>query len=283
MTGLREAQMAIPTLENILNPLLRAMHELGGSASLPEIEEKVGDLMKLSEADLSEIHRGNRTKFDYQLGWARTYLKLVGLIENSARGVWALTDKGRDTKSINPADVMKTVLEMRAVQQPQGKKQQAAEEVGWQEEVIETILRLSPSTFEKLCQRLLRESGFIKVEVTGRSGDGGIDGKGIMRMGGLLSFQLIFQCKRYRGSVPCSAIRDFRGAMVGRADKGLFITTGSFTREALREAARDGAPHIDLVDGEQLAEKLRELKLGVTTQVATEERIEIDKNWFKGI
>jgi restriction system protein len=131
---------------------------------------------------------------------------------------------------------------------------------------------------KRLAQRLLRESGFVEVEVTGRSGDGGIDGKGIARMSGLLSFHVIFQCKRYKGSITPSQIRDFRGAMQGRADKGIFITTGNFTRDARKEATRDGAPPIDLIDGELLCEKLKEFSLGVN--IKTVEEVEIDENFF---
>jgi restriction system protein len=132
-------------------------------------------------------------------------------------------------------------------------------------------------------QRLLRESGFIQVEVTGQSGDGGIDGKGIMRLGGMLSFHVIFQCKRYSGSVGAGHVRDFRGAMVGRADKGLLITTGNFTRDAEREATRDGAPAIDLIDGNLLAEKLKEMGLGVITKIVQVEQIEINHEWFASL
>jgi restriction system protein len=148
----------------------------------------------------------------------------------------------------------------------------------WQDILIERLSKISPSGFEKLCQRLLRESGFIQVEVSGRSGDGGIDGKGIVRLGGFLSFHVIFQCKRYARSVSPDEIRDFRGAMIGRANKGLFITTGTFTKGARTEASRDGAPPIDLVDGEQLAEKMKELGLGI--RIRTEEVVEVDASWF---
>ncbi len=134
------------------------------------------------------------------------------------------------------------------------------------------------SIAERRTQRLLRESGFVQVEVTGRTGDGGIDGKGIARIHGFMSFHVIFQCKKYQGTVSAGDIRDFRGAMVGRADKGLFITTGTFTPAALKEATRDGAPPIDLVDGEQLAEKLKEFQLGIKTQMI--EKVTIDKDWF---
>jgi restriction system protein len=144
-----------------------------------------------------------------------------------------------------------------------------------------SIHEISPDAFERLAKRILRESGFVQVEVTGRSGDGGIDGKGIMRLSGLLSFHVIFQCKKYKGTVTASDIRDFRGAMIGRADKGLFITTGTFTRDAIREATRDGAPPIDLVDGDQLADKLKELGLGIQKEMV--ERISVDTEWFKSI
>jgi restriction system protein len=140
------------------------------------------------------------------------------------------------------------------------------------------VLRgIAPDAFERLARRLLREAGFLKVEVTGRSGDGGIDGIGVLRVN-LLSFQVLFQCKRYQGSVGASAIRDFRGAMVGRSDKGLIITTGTFTPEAKREATRDGAPSIDLIDGDQLCNLLKQLKLGVRTEMV--EKMTVEPGWF---
>ena len=140
---------------------------------------------------------------------------------------------------------------------------------------------VSADAFERLTQRLLRESGFVQVEVTGRTGDGGIDGKGIAKIHGFMSFHVIFQCKKYQGSVSAGDIRDFRGAMVGRADKGLFITTGTFTPAAVKEATRDGAPPIDLVDGEQLAEKLKEFQLGIKTEMI--EKVTLDKDWFSNL
>jgi restriction system protein len=152
----------------------------------------------------------------------------------------------------------------------------------WRAELHRMLTKeLAPAAFERLIQRLLREVGFVQVEVTGRAGDGGIDGKGIARVHGLMSFHVVFQCKRYRGVVSSGEIRDFRGAMVGRSDKGLFITTGSFSRDALKEATRDGAPPIDLLDGDQLAEKLKEFRLGV--KVETVESVMVQSDWFKTI
>jgi restriction system protein len=143
------------------------------------------------------------------------------------------------------------------------------------------VLRaLPPDAFERLAQRILREAGFIKVEVTGRSGDGGIDGIGVLRVN-LLSFHVLFQCKRYQSSVGASAIRDFRGAMVGRSDKGVVITTGTFTPDAKREATRDGAPAIDLIDGDQLCDLLKDLKLGVRTEMV--EQVNVETDWFNSL
>ena len=153
----------------------------------------------------------------------------------------------------------------------------------WQDELLRVIKNITPEAFERLCQRLLRESGFIHVEVTGRSGDGGIDGKGVVRMGGLLSFHVIFQSKRYKGSVSAAVVRDFRGAMVGRADKGLLITTGTFTRDARTEAQRDGAPPIHLIDGEDLVEKLKLLSIGVEVKQRVIEDVVIKKDFFDSI
>ncbi len=156
--------------------------------------------------------------------------------------------------------------------------EEVKEAEGWKEKLLHVLYGITPAAFERLAQRILRESGFSQVEVTGKVGDGGIDGKGIVRVSGLLSFHVIFQCKRYKGSVSPSQIRDFRGAMQGRADKGLMITTGTFTREAIKEATRDGAPPIDLIDGELLCDKLKELKLGVETRLT--ETVTLNNDWF---
>jgi restriction system protein len=274
--------MAVPTYDNLYNSLIQALKQLGGSGSVSEIEEKVAEILKLSEEDLNEIHRNNTTKFSYRLAWTRNYLKRFGLLENSSRAVWALTPKGKTIDKVNKDDVNKSV---KALDKKSSLTEEAAGEESpdktliWQEEYLEQLQALSPGGFERLCQRMLRESGFVQVEVTGRSGDGGIDGRGIIKIGGLLSFHIIFQCKRYIGSVSSQQIRDFRGAMVGRADKGLFITTGTFTRDARQEATRDGAPPVDLIDGEGLVDKMRELKLGV--RVETEEVVEVDRDWFR--
>lgn len=274
---------SVPTFDKMMNPLIRALKNLGGSATIEEMENEVAEIMQLSDEQLELLHdaeRSSQTEVGYRLAWTRTYLKKYGLLENSSRGVWALTKKGREVERVNPTDVKRLVRAQDQRARSEDELADEDQEPGWREELNATLLQMQPAAFERLVQRLLRESGFVQVEVTGQSGDGGIDGKGIMRVGGLLSFHVIFQCKRYKGSVGSSVVRDFRGAMVGRADKGLLIATGNFTRDAEREATRDGAPAIDLIDGEALADKLKELELGVTTRLVTSEEVDVDRDWF---
>ena len=281
----------MPKYHELMNPLLSALHQLGGSGSIEEISSTVASSLDLPEDVLSIPHdpeRSSQSELEYRLAWARTYLKKYGIIDNSERGVWVITPERSDTKSVKPLDVVKWVRE----QNKKERENQPADEQSDDELPVETenwrstlhhitTHEMSPDAFERLIKRMLRESGFVQVEVTGKSGDGGIDGKGIIKVGGFLSFHVFFQCKRYKGSVSAGAIRDFRGAFVGRADKGLFVTTGTFTRDAVREATRDGATPIDLMDGDQLAEKLKELNLGIKTKMV--ESIEVDSEWFKSI
>ena len=283
------AEVRVPSFDTLMNPVIQALKSLGGSGTIDEINARAIEIAGLSDEQLEVLHnpeKGGQTEVEYRLAWTRTYLKKYGVLENSSRGVWALTPRGRQLERVDPQvvkrDVREQLREARVVSVEED-FDETDEEVTWRDELLDALLEMEPSAFERLVQRLLRESGFIQVEVTGRSGDGGIDGKGIMRLGGLLSFQVIFQCKRYRGSVSASQIRDFRGAMVGRADKGLLITTGNFTKDAAREATRDGAPAIDLIDGGQLIDKLKELGLGVNTEKVEVEKVTVDREWILSI
>jgi restriction system protein len=281
--------MPIPKYDDLFNPLLQAVRNLGGSASVAEQEDEVATILKLTEAEVSEIHRGNRTKLSYRLAWARNYLKRFGALDNSSRGVWALTSEGQKHQTLNKELVKKFVQSLdrdvlsRAGEVDHVDVSEELKDIDWEDKLLAVIKAMQPDAFERLCQRLLRESGFIQVEVTGKTNDGGIDGKGVVRIGGLLSFHVIFQCKRYQGSVSSPTVRDFRGAMVGRADKGLLITTGTFTKDARTEAQRDGAPPIDLIDGEALVEKLKELRIGVQIKERVVEEVFIDESYFKNV
>ncbi|MEL7434721.1 MAG: restriction endonuclease [Chloroflexota bacterium] len=278
----------IPTFDEFMNPLLQALHALGGSGTIDEINDKTAEIYGLTNEQLEHLHnpeKDTRTEVEYRLAWTRTYLKKYGVLENSSRGVWALAPNARDIREVNPADVVQTMRQTQTNQVDENLKdeveQEIEEDTNWRTILLTTLLQLEPDAFERLTQRLLREAGFVQVEVLGKSCDGGIEGKGLMRLGGLLSFHVLFQCKRYKGSVGAREMRDFRGALVGRADKGLFITTGNFTQGARDEATRDGAPAIDLIDGDQLIEKLKELSLGVETELV--EKVTVNSDWFRNI
>jgi restriction system protein len=215
-------------------------------------------------------------------------LKTAGLVTNSTRGVWALTDAQLNPSSIDPRAVRRKHRELsRRVTTPGSKSdgalsgaltyQQAAED-DWTARILEAVQNIRPEQFERLALRVLREAGFIDLTVTGRIGDGGIDGKGIIRVSGVVSFHVVFQCKRYAGSVSGEQIRAFRGAMEGRADRGVFITSGRYTAAAKAEATREGARPIDLLDGTDFASMLKQFGLGVKSRMV--EAIDIDNEWF---
>lgn len=289
--------MKLPTHIELFNPTIKALRTLGGSGSIEEIAETVLQQMELPDEIVNQLHGdGPRTEVEYRLAWSRTYLKRYGILDNSSKGVWSLTQLGLENEEVDPDKVTAHYHEYYLSKQRHREKKNRPdkkpgeltlpivvpkEDDKWREDFLDLLLNLSPDTFERLCQRLLRESGFIEVEVTGRSGDGGIDGHGIIRLVGLVSFPVLFQCKRYKGTVKPTQVRDFRGAMTGRADKGLIITTGGFTREARREATREGAPPIDLIDGDQLIDILVKLELGVS--VRNVEVVEINNEWFESI
>jgi restriction system protein len=279
----------VPKFDELMNPTLQALKRLGGSASIDELVPEIVKFLNLPQ-EVAEVPHGTsgRTELEYRSAWARTYLRNAGYLDNSERGVWALTPKGTQTDSVDGRQIAREFAlqwqAARAETETAGAPR-VADDTGppatWQDKLLSILQAMDPTAFERLCQRILRESGFIEVEVTRRSGDGGIDGHGTIRLGGLISFNVLFQSKRYKGNIGPDTVRDFRGAMVGRADKGVLISTGGFTLEARREATRDGAPPIDLIDGRLLAEKLKELKLGVRTTVV--EHVEPVEDWFRSI
>jgi len=274
----------------MLLPTLSALQVLGGSANIDELNSKAINIMQLPEKMCDVLHKeeGTLTEVEYRLAWARTYLKKYGLIDNSSRGVWSFTEAfDGNVDSFTSDEIVQKVRAMSKKTNEQSIADDNLENDGielpdeamnWRDQLRDVLLKISPDAFERLTLRLLRESGFTQVEVTGKSNDHGIDGKGIIRLHGIMSFHMIFQCKRYKGSVTPSEIRDFRGAMQGRADKGLFITTGSFTSEAKKEAIRDGAPALDLIDGDALIERLKDLGLGVTEKIVRD--YDVNEEWF---
>jgi restriction system protein len=283
---------SVPSYNELLWPALCAVRELGHSARLDEIDERVIERENFSEEQLAVLHNeGPRSELEYRLAWARTYLKGMGALASASRGVWETTSLGRELSEDEIEPLWRKYKTARRADRSRKRRgadigsadSEADEEPGdsgdWKEKLLENMLAMSPTGFERLAQRLLRAAGFINTTVTGRSGDGGIDGVGVYRLS-LVSFPVFFQCKRYKGTVGPDKVRDFRGAMAGRGDKGLLITTGAFTREARNEATRDGAPPIDLIDGEQLCELLKQHQLGVRTEERRVEDVKVVASFF---
>ena len=286
--------MKIQTLrqEDFYLPILVALDALGGSGQVEEINNRVFEIALLGDDDLAATYeKSGSLMAAHKIAFGRTYLREAGLIKSEGKGLWVLTEVGREklalgdqavrarvteawrvyNKNYNAAKAAKKKSATQAAHFPDDLVEDAAstevEEAGeWADQLLTKLQSMDPYGFERLSQRLLRTCGFIQVEVTKKSGDGGIDGKGVVRVN-LVSFHVLFQCKRYQGSVGASTVRDFRGAMQGRTDKGLIITTGTFTPDAHKEATRDGAPAIDLIDGTALCELLKDNRLGVSVEM----------------
>lgn len=276
-------------------PVIEVLKGLDGSGRATEVRDLVIENLGIPEEEQAVELKSGASRVRNQIDWARLYLAKSGYVTSSQRGVWSLTEKGM-TANLSQEDVLK---EFKKVQSGNKSKDSSSdEEISHDIEdstsdseseavpsdgskdisdILEVLLSLSPNGFERLCQRLLRESGFEQVVVTGKSNDGGIDGHGILQINPLVSFNVLFQCKRYRKTVSSPVVRDFRGAMTGRADKGIILTTGSFTAEARKEARRDGAPPIELVDGEKLMKMFENLELGLIPETT----YRIDEDFFR--
>jgi restriction system protein len=262
------------------NPVLTALKQLGGSARPSEVCAMVAQDMRLKDSVLEETLESGQSRFENKVAFVRLYLVLTGYIDRSRRGVWTLTEKGWNTDCLSEAEIHTLLREI----QRKGKladdeiapvslvsttgsecldEEEAPEEIPYTSQLLAILKSLPAAGFERLCQRLLRESGFEQVTVTGRSGDGGIDGIGTLKINAFVTFKVLFQCKRYVGTVGSPQVRDFRGAMQGRADKGIILTTGLFTVDAQKEAVRDGVPPIELVDGEHLVGLFEQMELGL--------------------
>jgi restriction system protein len=280
-----------PQFLRFVAPIIDILRSLGGSGSPREVTDAVVAALHIPEDQQRITLKNGTSRITNQVHWARFYLARDGYLRSSERGVWALTEKGVAAKlgawdvyelfnrvhDSLPKSVSKASdaeqSDSNADDEPLGKS--AADD--YRTQLMEQLVSLPATAFEMICQRLLREAGFEEVVVTGRSGDGGIDGHGVLKVNPFVTFKVLFQCKRYKGSVAPSQIRDFRGAMAGRTDKGIIITTGIFTSEAAKEARREGAVAIELVDGEKLLDMCETLQLGLRPK----RTYEIDEDFFR--
>lgn len=280
-----------PLYREVFGPTLKAIQDLGGSATRAEVKAEVA--RHYSEDEQAEMMpNGRASRLHFYTGWAPTRLRYAGTIENSQQGVWALTERGRAATESDVDDLWERMrAAARAARQERGAAEPAEAEIdeeaagdasdgdGWKDALLTRMKTMDPAAFERLVQRLLREANFEKVEVTGRYGDGGIDGVGLIKLG-LLSFPTYFQCKRYDNSIGAGAVRDFRGAMAGRGEKGVLIPTAAFTAAAQQEATRDGVTPIDLVDGDELCDLLKKHRVGVHIEIRTVEDVSVDQDFW---
>lgn len=298
----RERKNLSPTYTELIIPTYDALKQLGGSGTNNEIYERVIVNLNLSDEVLDEPHLGslNQSEVEYQLAWARTYLKNYGIIVNSARSVWSITSEYASELTVSAKEIVAFTVQKNAKKRemaksndkPDGKMDKPEDDIDsnddvefpdevkpWRQQLANVLQNMDPYGFERLSQRLLRECGFTQVFVTKKSGDGGIDGTGKLKINGIVSFNVAFQCKRYKGLVSSGDIRDFRGSLTTDIEKGIFITTGSFSKAAKDEATTPGKKQIDLIDGEEFISKLAEYSIGVK-EVKT---YEIDEDFFAKI
>jgi len=270
-----------------MEPLLECLRSVGGSAKPREVSDWIATKLNVSQAKREETLKSGEERFHNQVAWARQYLVWEGLLDSSRRGVWTLTPKGWKTK-LSAEESRNIFLKWVAIHQVSRKNVGRPEKVtieavskveippdDLQDELKEALLlgilkNLPPRGFELVCRRLLHESGFEDVVVTGQTNDGGIDGYGYLLINPFIRIKAVFQCKRYKDTVPRKDVGDFRNAMLGRAEKGIFLTTGIFSAAAQNEASRDGVPPIELVDGERLVAMFEKVKLGVVEKTVYE-------------
>lgn len=263
----------IPKYGDLITVTYAALKALGGSGKNDEINEKAAELLDLSDEvmEYPHLNSSSMSEVNYRLAWARTLLKKHGAITNSVRAVWSITPKFSNVGSVDGNKIEKgyrksnmSIKEVPAENDLEAESEDIPEEIRpWRKKLYDVLVHMDPYAFERLAQRVLRECGFTQVEVTKKSGDGGIDGTGKLRINGIFSFNIAFQCKRYQGIVSAGDIRDFRGSLTTNIEKGVFITTGSFSKSAIEEASSPGKQQIDLIDGEEFITKLAEFGIGV--------------------
>ncbi len=275
-----------PEFLKYINPVLKTLQSNGGAGNSSYLIEQVVESLGITDDELEQPTSNGQSRIRNQIQWARFYLFKAGLIDNSQKGIWRLTNEGLE-KVLNDEDIyalFKNVQESvkKAPTITPKKLELEFEDKSAEDEehslgLLSLIQNLPASGFEKLCKRLLTEIGIHDISITGGSGDQGIDGKGIVKLNDVVSLNLVFQCKKYKETVSPHHVRDFRGAMQGRGEKGLIITTGRFTKDAKNEANRDGVTPIELIDGERLVDLFEKHRLGLKPVIV----FEIDYSFFK--
>jgi restriction system protein len=279
-----------------MGPILDVLRQLGGSGTPKEVVEGIIESLQIPEAKVEEKLKSGMPRFHNQVYWARQYLVWEGFLDSTKKGIWTLTPAAQNlTLSEEESRVIflkwvKIYADRRKNKITSETKdyknieeididESTSEKENHRQGLIRILRSMSYQNFEKFSLLLLRENDFEDLKLTGGSKDEGIDGMGILRINPFVSFRVMFQCKKYgeKNSVSRVHIADFRNAMLGRADKGIFITTSYFTKDAEKEASREGVPPVELVDADKLIEMIEKTELGVKP-ITT---FEIDHDFFK--
>ena len=271
----------VPKYSILIEATYKALKLLGGSGKNDEINEKATSILGLSDdiLEIPHLNSSSLSEVNYRLAWARTLLKNYGAIVNSARSVWSISPSFSNINEVD-GDLIEKKYHVKDKKSKTEVPDELPEEIRpWRKKLYDVLIKMDPFAFEHLTQRVLRECGFTQVVVTKKTGDGGIDGTGRLKINGIFSFNIAFQCKRYQGVVSSSDIRDFRGSLTTNIEKGVFITTGSFSKAAIEEAASPGKQQIDLIDGEDFITKLAEFGIGVKEV----KDYEVDEDFFKNL
>ena len=281
-----------------MNPLLDAMREKGGQARPREIYDAVAQNLNLSEEERTVTNKNGYPRFENQIAWARSYLVKTGYLDSPSRGVWRLTDKGKEARLDGPDIdlIWRRVMEMNAlakakagteietvtetVPEPEASMKDEEDEViapspqtspysDHRPSLITLIGSMTPAGFEDFCSELLARVGVEDVQTTRHSKDGGIDGTGRLRINEFVSQPIAFQAKKFDGSgrkVSSEEIQRFRGAIGGHIAKGIFFTTTTFSEDAKREAKALGKIELELVDLDRILEICETYEIGLTEQ-----------------
>lgn len=305
--------MPIPTYDDCFRPFLSVM-SLHQSLHMRAIQDALAVDFKLTPDEVVQrLPSGRFTVIDSRVGWARTYLNKAGLIENVSRGVWRISEAGRQMLSEHPVRI--TLEDLRTIpafnlwiKESTVRNDELGSEVAIplqkspetmfemmvrserelrslvEEELRERLAEIKPSHFEWLVEQLVVKLGYgssadaVMAALRSGSGDTGIDG--VIQEDRLGLGQIYLQAKRWKGNVGRPEIHSFVGAMHGRAQKGVFITTSDYTREAREYADSLRDIRIRLIDGGELAALMVDTGIGVN-----EERVyrtyRIDNDFFE--
>lgn len=266
--------------------IIKALQDFGGPTKSSLVKEKASEYSFFTDSDRERKSPNGKSQLDFRLQWAMSNLKKAGLLHSPKRGIWDLTQLGKEV-NLNNFDVWDDVYAISTTLWEEARSQKLAQKEQnqtslttqsvdedtitdsddaelWREQLLTKLQEMNPYKFEELIVNLMRKIG-IRMETTSKSNDSGIDGIGYLRTPELMTYKIVLQTKRFStGQVTGPDISNFAGTISGHnADRGIFVTTSSYTKDAISRS-RQGANLITLVDGDELVDLLLEYEMGVS-------------------